>query len=120
MSTDYLPTSSDGWEAARIVVSADDLMKKASALSSSQANGRTSTDDLVSSIVPASAFGNIQGGPAAAKRLRQAIEAHLEAITTMGVSVSDFAARVKAAGELADQVEPATVKASRIPDPFTD
>jgi hypothetical protein len=43
---------------------------------------------------------------------------HIDAITAMGVTVSDFAARVEAAGKLAEEAEPVTAKVSRIPEPF--
>ena len=36
----------------------------------------------------------------------------------MGVSITDFAARIQAAAELADQAEPDTAKVARIPEPF--
>ena len=114
----YAPTSSDGYEVPQVIISADDLLKKAAALKSPHATAAGAEQELINAIVPASAFGTIKGGYEAANRLTTAVQQHIEAIAAMGVSISDFAARVTAAGQLADDAEPATVKASRIPDPF--
>jgi hypothetical protein len=107
--------SSDGYN---VIINADDLMQRAAALKAPQATGAQTRAHLLDSIVPESAFGTIPGGLKAAGALREAIGRHIDAITTMGVTVSDFAARVEAAAKLAEEAEPVTAKVSRIPEPF--
>jgi hypothetical protein len=107
--------SSDGYS---VIINADDLMQRAAALKAPQADGREARLNLMESLVPAAAFGTIPGGAKAAGALREAMGRHIDAITAMGVTVADFAARVEAAAKLADEAEPVTAKVSRIPEPF--
>ncbi|MDT4914247.1 MAG: hypothetical protein QOC66_3375 [Pseudonocardiales bacterium] len=107
--------SADGYS---VVINAHDLMEKAAKLKAPEASGREARLHLIESLVPETAFGSIPGGAKAAIALRDAMSRHIDAITAMGVTVSDFAARVEAAGKLAEEAEPVTAKVSRIPEPF--
>lgn len=107
--------SSDGYS---VVINSEDLLNRAQALSSQQAGGGDARRHLVDAVVPESAYGSIPGGSDAANRLRECVGKHIDAIAKAGVSVQDFAARVAAAGQLAEAAETDTVKVSQIPAPF--
>jgi hypothetical protein len=115
--TNYDAVTNDGYS---VVINADDLMTMANKLESHDAKGFQAREQLLQTIVPEAAFGSVPGGAAAAAKLKESMGHHLDAITAMGVNVSDFAARVDAAGQLAAEAEPDTVKVSRIPAPFDD
>jgi hypothetical protein len=109
--------TNDGYN---VVINADDLLGRARHFQSQQAKGNDARQHLLDSVVPADAFGSIPGAAQAASRLRECLGKHMDAIAQAGVSIEYFAARVQAAGEIASDAEPATVKVSRIPDVFTD
>ena len=77
MSTSDEATSSDGFQ---VVINAEDLLKKAESLKSSEAAPADLKRHLTSAIVPAGAFGRITGGREAAHRLLVAVQQHLDAI----------------------------------------
>lgn len=116
MSTNYGYTN-DGYN---VVINADDLLNRARHFQAQQATGGDARQHLLDAVVPEGAFGNIPGGHDAAIRLRECLGKHVDAIAKAGVSIEDFAARVNAAGQIASDAEPATVKVSRIPDVFLD
>jgi predicted phage gp36 major capsid-like protein len=107
--------SSDGYS---VVINAADLMQRAAALKSPAAGGFEARTHLLQSLVPQSAFGTIPGAARAAAALKDVMAQHIDAITAMGVTVSDLAARVEAAAKIAEEAEPVTVKVSRIPEPL--
>jgi hypothetical protein len=63
-------------------------------------------------FVPAEAFGTVPGGKEAAGRLSDAVQSHIDAIEHMGVSLADFAARMKAAVQQAEQARQDTTAAA--------
>jgi hypothetical protein len=113
MSKDPVVYTADGYS---VVINAKQLNETAAGLRSHEDDAYQAKAALLGSLVPQSAFGTIPGGPEAAARLKKAMGAHLDAIEKLGVSVLDLAARVAAAGKLAEDAEPDTVKVSRIPD----
>jgi hypothetical protein len=117
MSDQPVASTSDGYT---VVLAAQNLLTAAEGIKKHQTAVEATREHLISSIVPVDAFGTIPGGADAAKRLRSVVNDHIDAITTMGVTVADLAARVTAAGQLAEQAEPATAKAARIPEPFEE
>jgi hypothetical protein len=115
MSKDPVGYTPDGYS---VVINAGRLNETADELAKHQHAAFDARRHLLASLVPEEAFGSIPGGTEAAARLRRSLDAHLDAVQRMGVSLADLAARVDAAAKLAGDAEPATAKVSRIPEVF--
>lgn len=57
---------------------------------------------LTSAMVPASVFGDIEGGSAAAGRLKSAINATVSELRSIGVNIEELASNAIAAGHIAE------------------
>jgi hypothetical protein len=65
-------------------------------------------DQLLSQLVPASAFGAIPGGYDAYRRLYEAYESMAGELDKVGVDLADLASRTLAAAQMARDVDPVT------------
>jgi hypothetical protein len=70
-------------------------------------------DQLLASLIPATAFGQVPGGQEAAVRLRTTYDALKAELDNVGVDLADLASRALAAARMAHGVDPATQAAAR-------
>jgi hypothetical protein len=71
-------------------------------------NAEQLTASVLDALVDAAAFGQIPHAISAYGELRQFVENHAGAMRQMGISVTDFVARVQAAADLGYQADPVT------------
>ena len=95
-----------------VVIPVDKLETAANKIKKTHPTAEAMKGQLRSAIVPSGAFGDIPGGPEAAKRLADSLDAHQRAMEQMGVSLVDFVARLQAAAQQADQALQATTDAA--------
>ena len=63
---------------------------------------------VMEALVDDAAFGQIPHAISASSELRKFVQDHADAMTRMGISVTDFVARVQAAAQLGYDADPAT------------
>ncbi|HZC69205.1 MAG TPA: hypothetical protein VE442_00785 [Jatrophihabitans sp.] len=65
-------------------------------------------DTLTNAVVDSGAFGQIPNAEKAYSELKKFVSDHVEAMTSMGVSLADFIARVQAAAQMGYDADPVT------------
>lgn len=114
MSTsDDVTVSSGGGDT--VTVSAERLQHAADALRGPGTDAIHMQKNIQQALIPGSAFGDVPGGHDAYRRLASGVTDHTEALAQMGLSITDLAARVEAAAQMAAELNPLTKKMSVIP-----
>ncbi|MPQ96398.1 hypothetical protein GB931_00350 [Modestobacter sp. I12A-02628] len=115
MSDEQAPITVTARHGHTVQVDATRLAEAAEAMRTSEAETNGLTVHVTEALLPISSFGDVPGGSEAGARLQTAVRDHLRALTDMGLSLGDLASRIDAAAMLGSLLDPATRRASAIP-----
>jgi hypothetical protein len=100
-----------GWSDDQKVVLDPDLLNEAASRLKRQPNADL-VNQLAAALVPADAFGQIEGGATAAARLSRVLNSMQAELTKVGLDMEDLAARTLAARQMAIQANADTTHAA--------
>lgn len=105
-----------GWADDKKVVLDPELLNEAASRLKQQ-NGGDLVNQLANALAPPGAFGQIEGGTAAALRLGDFLTALQGELTKVGLDINDLAARTLAARQMAVQANADTTRAAHGANP---
>jgi hypothetical protein len=93
-----------------VVIKPDQLTQSINQFKSAltKQNPEQLSNTLLNALIESSAFGSLPNAESAYAELQKFVTAHANAMSEMGISLSDFVARVQAAADLGYQADPVT------------